>query len=101
LEESILSGEDYTQNDVEFHTQIGCCSKNIVMPALLPVIHDALTLFADMTEIRNGAKTIKAHRQIVDAIRNTRSWDAQNAKLSHLMYNQDRILKVFETKKTP
>lgn len=91
VEESILSGGNYLQKDIEFHTQIANCSKNVVVPNLMPIINDALTVFANITNKREGDKTIKTHRNIFEAIKNHRSNDAQEAMLIHLIYNRNRL----------
>lgn len=97
LEALIRDGENYVQKDIQLHEQIARCSKNIVIPTLIPVIHDALSLFARITDIREGDKTMRTHRKIVSAIQDGRSCDAKNAMTAHLMYNYDRILQVVQS----
>lgn len=97
LETLIKTGEDYVQKDMHFHEQIAQCSKNLVIPTLIPVIHDALTISADITDIREGDKTIRTHRKIVNAIKSRRSCDARNAMTAHLMFNYERILNILQS----
>lgn len=94
IEHLILSGKNYVDKDVEYHTKIASCSKNLVMPNLIPIINTAIALFIDITKKVLKNETIETHRDILNAIKNHDSASAEYAMLLHLMYNRRNIEKL-------
>ena len=91
VEELILNRQDFTQKDVEYHTQLASCSKNIVMSNLIPVICQGITVYAEMVFEKEFEQTIKSHREIFEAVKQGRAADAQQAMIFHLLYNLNRF----------
>lgn len=96
-EEAYRSGGRYYELDMEFHTLIAGCSRNLVVHNLLPSIHQAILLQENMTVRRLGEKTLESHRRIFQAIANHKSNEAYDAMLAHLVLNQDRICRMEST----
>lgn len=95
-EAAFNSGERYYELDMEFHTLIAGCSRNLVVHNLLPSIHQTILLQENMTMNRLGEKTLEGHRRIFEAIARRRCNDAYDAMLAHLVLNQDRISRLDE-----
>lgn len=91
IERLIVAGEDYVQKDIEYHTKIASCSKNIVMPNLIPIITTSITIFIDITKKALKQETIVTHREILDAIKQGKGMAAHDAMLLHLVYNRRSI----------
>lgn len=91
FEEKADNGQDPVAEDVAFHQQISRCSKNVVMPNLIPVISRSIRIFTDIEDGRQIAFTLETHRQIVRAIREGKPVAAQDAMLLHLAYNRSKI----------
>lgn len=91
IERLIVAGEDYVQKDIEYHTKIADCSKNIVMPNLIPIITTSITIFIDITKKALKQETIETHREIVDAIKQGKGMAAHDAMLLHLVCNRRSI----------
>ena len=91
LETLIRKRQDFMEKDVEFHTQLAICSRNMVMSNLIPVICEGITVFAASVVQPEFDQTIKSHREIFDAVRQRRAADAQQAMLFHLLYNRNRF----------
>lgn len=93
MEKTLATGADPTDKDIEFHIQIATCSKNIVVPRLVPIINTAITAFTSIEAHKVVATTLAHHREIYEAIRDHRSHDAQDAMMLHLAYNRNKIRK--------
>ncbi|AOT71989.1 FadR/GntR family transcriptional regulator [Geosporobacter ferrireducens] len=92
VEALIHKRQDFTQKDVDFHTQLAACSKNMVMSNLIPVICEGITVFAAMVVEQEFDQTVKSHREIFESVRDGRAADAQQAMLFHLLYNRNRFI---------
>jgi DNA-binding FadR family transcriptional regulator len=92
IEELIRKRENFTEKDIEFHTQLATCSRNMVMSNLIPVICEGITVFASMVIEQEFEQTLKSHREIFEAVRERRAADAQQAMLYHLLYNRNRFI---------
>ena len=92
IEELIEAKQDFTQKDLEFHTQLAICSNNMVMTKLIPVICEGVTVFSTMVETPEYEWTLKSHREIVESVKAHRAVDAEQAMLFHLLYNRNRFL---------
>lgn len=93
VEALLLSGKDPVKKDIEFHTQIAKCSKNTVVPRLIPVINASIVAFTSINENKIISATIEHHREIYEAIRTHNSHDAQDAMMLHLAYNRNKLKK--------
>ncbi len=91
LETLIRKRQDFMEKDVEFHTQLATCSRNMVMSNLIPVICEGITIFAASVVEPEFDQTVKSHREIFEAVRERRAADAQQAMLFHLLYNRNRF----------
>lgn len=92
VESLIRNHQDFMEKDVEFHTQLAACSRNMVMFNLIPVICEGITLFATTVIEPEFEQTVKSHREVFEAVRERRAADAQQAMLFHLLYNRNRFL---------
>lgn len=93
VEQLLLTGKDPVEKDVEFHTQIAKCSKNMVVPTLIPIINAAITVFTHINEHKVVSRTIENHREIFQAIQAHQCNDAQDAMILHLSYNRNKLRK--------
>ena len=91
IEALIQQRQNFMQKDIEFHTQLAACSRNLVMSKLLPVICEGITVFSATVAEPEFEQTVKSHREIFAAVRNRRAADAQQAMLFHLLYNRNRF----------
>lgn len=92
------SGKNHIPKDMEFHTCIAKCSKNRVIEILIPVIHTAVTTFANLTYRKLMQETIDTHRQIAEAILRGDSIGAKCAMIMHLTYNRQMLMQMMEEK---
>lgn len=92
VEALIRKRRDFMQKDVDFHTQLAVCSRNMVMSNLIPVICEGITIFAAMVVEPEFDQTVKSHHEIFEAVRERRAADAQQAMLFHLLYNRNRFI---------
>lgn len=100
MEQQLLAGENPVNKDIEFHTQIAKCSKNTVVPNLIPIINAAITIFTNIEENKMVMRTIEHHREIFEAIKAHQPNDAQDAMLLHLAYNRNKLRKSMRLKET-
>lgn len=98
-EELYLGGKNHIQKDMEFHAAIAKCSRNRVMEVLVPVIHTAVTTFANLTNRKLMRETIETHREITNAILRGDSMGAKCAMIMHLTYNRQMLMQMMERKK--
>ena len=89
-----LAGKNHIQKDMEFHACIAKCSRNRVFEVLIPVIHTAVTTFANLTNRKLMRETIDTHRAITDAILRGDSMGAKCAMIMHLTYNRQMLVKM-------
>lgn len=95
VDECILTGRSHIQKDVEFHIKIAECSRNLIMPNLMPILHSAINLFVTETGSTLRTETMKTHRSILNAIKQKDSSAAADAMFLHLIYNRDRLRESF------
>ncbi|GMO55406.1 MAG: FadR/GntR family transcriptional regulator [Treponemataceae bacterium] len=86
--------KDHTECDIAFHRKIAESSGNLVVPNLLPIIQQGITLFVDMTNRSLLTETIETHRDILEAIAEKKSQAASDAMTLHLVYNRARLDKI-------
>lgn len=90
VEALIEKEESYSEKDVEFHVQIAKCSHNMVMPNLLPVIRNGVSVFAKEVQEQEYKQTRISHRNIFDAIKNKKPVEAEKEMQFHILYNNNR-----------
>lgn len=88
----IAAREDFSQADRAFHIQLARCSHNIVMSRIIPVIAAGVTFFSETVTTQEYEQTVRAHRQIYEAVRDRRPSAASQTMHYHLLYNQSRFL---------
>lgn len=90
LEKEIHSKDDiHFRLDIQFHSAIAEASRNLAMQQLIPIIIQSITLYNDFfTSDQSKANTIRAHREIVRAIKNRDAVGARDAMLLHLADNR-------------
>ena len=91
VEARILRGESHIEQDVELHTAIALCSRNLVVPRLIPIIHSTIQIFTDLKDPRLLRETIEIHRRVVDAIAAHNPVEAQDAMYLHLVHNRESL----------
>lgn len=94
IEELILAQEDYAQKDIAYHTKIASCTKNTVMPKLIPIITASINIFISITKKALVKETIETHREIYQAIEQGDGKAAHDAMLLHLVHNRRNIEKL-------
>lgn len=94
VERLILAGEDYAKQDVAYHTKIASCSKNRVMPKLIPIITSSIPVFIAITKKALTKETLETHREIYEAIKKGNGKAARDAMVLHLIYNRRNIEKL-------
>lgn len=99
VESLIKSGIDHTEEDIKFHTCIATCSKNAVVENLIPIIHSAVSVFANLTHLKLKEETIRTHRDITEAIATRDGIGARCAMNMHMTYNRQMILRIIEDEK--
>ena len=93
VERLIAQEENHMIADIALHTKLAESSGNIVVPNLLPIIQNAISLFVTLTNQGLRQETIENHRMIVDAIAARDANAASEAMLLHLIYNRNVIRK--------
>ena len=88
VERDIRSGVDHLSDDVRLHISIARCTRNDVVPNLIPVITYSVGLFGALNQNRLREETIVTHRAIVDAIACHDSEAARIAMIQHLLSNK-------------
>ncbi|MDR1219280.1 MAG: FadR family transcriptional regulator [Treponema sp.] len=100
VEELILSGGSYEEEDVLFHTKIAQAAKNAVIPNLIPVINSTIFLLMRVTNTALRKETILTHRAIAEAIQARDGDGARNAMIEHILYNQRFVEKLKSDRET-
>ena len=90
LEKEIHSeGDIHFRLDIQFHSAIAEASRNVAMQQLIPIIIQSIKLYNDFfTSEQSKANTIRAHREIVKAIKKRDAVGARDAMLLHLADNR-------------
>ena len=92
IEKLCRQGGSYLKKDMEFHELLARISQNSVMPRLVPIIQEGVSLFIEITELSLAEETLRTHRKIVEAIQDRESpQEAREAMKEHLLLNQERI----------
>ena len=91
IRDQIYAGENYGEKDRELHTLIATCTRNSVIPNLIPILNEAIPLFIDITRQQVKMETIQTHQAVVDAIRARDPQAAYDAMWQHLVDNKRSI----------
>ncbi len=86
--------QDYSPKDIEFHTRIAICSGNQISSKLVPVIHQGIVMYTQLTEPISASKAPITHQAVVDAIRNRDPEAAKAAMTEHLYDNMQILLNI-------
>jgi len=92
--EQLIEDEDplHLEKDKMLHALIAEISRNIAISQLIPIINDAIIMYAEITPDRSMEETLESHREILRTIKAHDSIGAYDAMLLHMMYNR-RVLK--------
>lgn len=91
MEEAVKKGTHYYELDMEFHTLVAGCSRNLVVHNLIPSINQTILLQENITTERMKQKTAESHWNIYYAIEGHHCNEAYNAMLAHLISTQERL----------
>lgn len=87
IADKVYQDQDYDRLDQKLHTLWASCTRNTIMPSLIPVLDQAIPLFIDITKRSLRYQSIKTHQAIVDAIRQRDPDAARKAMQQHLEDN--------------
>jgi Transcriptional regulators len=92
--EQLIKDENplHLEKDKMLHALIAEISRNIAISQLIPIINDAIIMYAEITPDRSMEETLESHREILRTIKARDSIGAYDAMLLHMMYNR-RVLK--------
>lgn len=93
MEKRIEMREDYLEKDMAFHQAVANASGNVVIPNLIPYIHQMQLLRNSFSSKKQKEKTLHEHRRIAEAIGERRGADAYQMMQYHLMAVQEQIKK--------
>lgn len=91
VEDMIRAEKNYLPADQQFHICIADCTRNRVLPKLIPVITYSVHLFGKMNKVRLAQETIETHKAIADAIEQHNGSAARAAMMRHLKLNQQTV----------
>jgi len=93
IERLIGEEKDFALKDRAFHGKLADCTQNLVMKTLIPVIYQGVETFSSTVSSQEYSQTIETHRKILQAVKEKRAVDAQQAMQYHLLYNIRRFQK--------
>ena len=96
---AIDAGEDHNEADNAFHLYIAQCTRNSILPEIIPIITYSVRLFTRFKDPEILEKTMKTHRAIAAAIRANDPEAARIAMHEHILANLDNIQKLRENGK--
>lgn len=86
--------KEYGKLDIEFHTRIAICSGNKISIKLIPVIHQGIAAYTELTDPKLAIRAPITHQAIVDAIKERNPERARAAMEEHLRDNMEILLNV-------
>ena len=92
--EKIEKGENHFQEDIDLHVFWANCTHNLVLPKLIPVIMEGVSLNVSVTNMALMDQTIICHQSVVDAIRERKPEKAAEFMRRHIEYNIEYIKSV-------
>lgn len=96
IERKIEQGENYSEDDIAFHTCVAECSGNKVVEQLVPIIDTAVLMFVNVTHKMLTKETVMTHRAILEAINRHDPIGARSAMMMHMTFNRNLIQKMEE-----
>lgn len=92
LETSIISGEDHSEDDTDFHTAIAEATHNPIMKRIIPIINQGIVEGYSKTKDRPFVNAVvrQQHANIMDAIMAKDKVAANDAMTEHIQYGLDR-----------
>lgn len=94
VEQDTLVKQNHIQSDVMFHVYIGKCTRNLVLPKLIPIITYASKLFSTLTEVPLITEMLAEHREILDAICNRDGEQAAKAMARHIEHSKAMLIRI-------
>ena len=91
VEQMIEAGEDYGQQDIDFHVKIAKMSGNLVVSQIIPLITQGILLYVNLTDHHLAGTASITHQRVVDAIKNHDSSGAYDAMLEHMRENRRNL----------
>lgn len=91
VSEMIKRGEDYSQSDIEFHVKIATITGNLVIPQLIPLITQGVSLYVNLTNHNMAGSAAITHQKVVDAIKRHDSEGAYASMLEHMKENRENL----------
>jgi len=91
VSEMIKRGEDYSQRDIEFHVKIATITGNLVIPQLIPLITQGVSLYVNLTNHNMAGSPAITHQKVVDAIKRHDSEGAYASMLEHMKENRENL----------
>lgn len=91
IEKAIQHKEDFSELDKAFHSHVGRICGNDVISKLLPIIAEGISVYSNTVSEQETVQTIKSHQAILNAIKNKRPTEAEQAMLFHLLFNRNRM----------
>ncbi|MFQ7004807.1 MAG: FadR/GntR family transcriptional regulator [Ruthenibacterium lactatiformans] len=90
IEEKVRRNENYGALDQPAYA-LAACTRNAIMPNLVPILSQAIPLFIDITKRALQMQSLCTHQAVVDAIRARDSEAARQAMRVHLEDNRRSI----------
>ena len=87
---AIQNKKEFTDQDAAFHSQIACCTHNLIMENLIPIITKGIIMYAHTVEETEYERTLVSHRKIFHAIKSHAPFEAEQEMSFHLLFNQNR-----------
>lgn len=100
IEDLIYKNQDYTQEDVAFHTMLASISGNQIIKKLMPIIAGAIEQVIYVTDKSLSQETIIQHREILNAIQKKDKELAKQAMTKHIQDNIQRVQSMTAQKQT-
>lgn len=91
VESLMREGKNYLPADQQFHLCIAQCTKNRVLPMMIPVITYSIHLFGKQNSSRMIEESIRTHREIIEAIENHDPNQAEEKMQEHLKLNESTV----------
>ncbi len=91
VEANITAQCPWTDEDIALHEAIANASGNQVVSNIIPIIHSAVKVFAELYGKPLTETTVESHRALVAAITDGDAVRAQEAMISHLQRNKQYL----------
>lgn len=91
IDQLASDNKDYNDLDVEFHICIAQSTRNLVMPNLIPIINNGISLYNAFPRYSQLMNALKVHHEIIDAISKHDEDKAGDSMTRHLLYNKHNL----------